>query len=222
MSASEPPSAPATPGDPPVTLLMAAKRTLEMIAGGASLPDILTNLCAAVDAQDPGIISTVLLADPGGTRLWPAAGPRVPAEWTRAISPVAIGPAMGSCGTAAFRKERVVIHDIASYAVKFTPAGGRVEVGASREGEEVRWWVEDSGPGIPPEHLPHLFDRFWQARRSDRRGLGLGLAIVKGLVEAHGGRVWVESEPARGTRFQFTLPASRPGDVADDRIHEVA
>jgi signal transduction histidine kinase len=114
-----------------------------------------------------------------------------------------------------------VLGNLLANAVKFTPAGGRVEVGASREGEEVRWWVEDSGPGIPPEHLPHLFDRFWQARRSHRRGLGLGLAIVKGLVEAHGGRVWVESEPGRGSRFQFTLPASRHGGVADDRIHEV-
>ncbi|HSU13775.1 sigma 54-interacting transcriptional regulator [Longimicrobium sp.] len=104
----------AASGDPPVSLLKVAKRTLEMIAGRASLPDILANLCAAVDAQDPGIISTVLLADADGTRLWPAAGPRVPAAWVRALSPVPIGPAMGSCGTAAFRKERVVIPDIAT------------------------------------------------------------------------------------------------------------
>ncbi|HSU13771.1 GAF domain-containing sensor histidine kinase [Longimicrobium sp.] len=101
-----------------------------------------------------------------------------------------------------------VLGNLLGNALKFTPAGGRVEVGACAEGDEVRWWVEDSGPGIPPEHLPHLFDRFWQARRSDRRGLGLGLAIVKGMVEAHGGRVWAESEPGRGSRFQFTLPAA--------------
>jgi formate hydrogenlyase transcriptional activator len=105
---------PPTPGDPPVSLLTAAKRTLEMIAHGASLPDILTHLCGAIDAQDPDIISSVMLLDPDGRRLWPAAGPRVPAAWTRALSPVPIGPAMGSCGTAAFRKERVVISDIAS------------------------------------------------------------------------------------------------------------
>ncbi|HEX6748324.1 MAG TPA: sigma 54-interacting transcriptional regulator [Longimicrobium sp.] len=103
-----------TPGDPPVTLLTAAKRTLEMIAGGAELAEILANLCAAIDAQDPGVISTVLLMDPDGRRLWPAAGPRVPDGWTRVISPVLVGPAMGSCGTAAFRRERVVVADIAT------------------------------------------------------------------------------------------------------------
>src|SRR5438876_4494419 len=99
---------------PAESLLTAVKRTLEMIAGGASLADILTNLCAAIDAQSPGIISSVLLMDPDGQRLWPAAGPRVPSDWTRAISPLMIGPDMGSCGTAAFRKERVIVTDIAS------------------------------------------------------------------------------------------------------------
>ena len=99
---------------PAESLLTAVKRTLEMIAGGASLADILTNLCAAIDAQSPGIISSVLLMDPDGQRLWPAAGPRVPSDWTRAISPLMIGPDMGSCGTAAFRKERVIVSDIAS------------------------------------------------------------------------------------------------------------
>ena len=99
---------------PAESLLTAVKRTLEMIAGGASLADILTNLCAAIDAQSPGIISSVLLMDPDGQRLWPAAGPRVPSGWTEAISPLMIGPDMGSCGGAAFRKERVIVSDIAS------------------------------------------------------------------------------------------------------------
>jgi formate hydrogenlyase transcriptional activator len=96
------------------SLLLAARRTLEMIAGGASLPEILTNLCTAVEAQSPGVICTVLLMDPDGLRLWPAAGPRVPAGWTQALTPLSIGPNAGSCGTAAFRKERVIISDIAS------------------------------------------------------------------------------------------------------------
>jgi PAS domain S-box-containing protein len=88
-------------------------QTLEMIARGASLPDILTNVCTAIDAEDPEIISTILLMDPDGTRLWPTAGPRVPAGWAQAISPLEVGPDMGSCGTAAFRKEPVIISDIA-------------------------------------------------------------------------------------------------------------
>jgi len=99
---------------PAESLLTAAKRTLEMIAGGASLADILTNLCAAIDAQSADIISTVLLMDPDGQRLWPAAGPRVPTGWAQALSPLMIGPKAGSCGTAAFRRERVIISDVAS------------------------------------------------------------------------------------------------------------
>jgi formate hydrogenlyase transcriptional activator len=96
------------------SLLAAAKRTLEMIAAGAPLADILVALCTAIDSQSPDIISTILLWDPDGQRLWPTAGPRVPRGWTEALSPAMIGPNFGSCGTAAFRKERVIIADIAN------------------------------------------------------------------------------------------------------------
>jgi formate hydrogenlyase transcriptional activator len=98
----------------PESLLLAARRTLEMIAVGASLADILTNLCAAIDAQSPDIISTILLADSDGRQLRPVAGPRVPRGWAEAITPLTIGPDIGSCGTAAYLKERVIISDIAS------------------------------------------------------------------------------------------------------------
>ena len=96
------------------SLLSAAKGTLEMIAAGASLHNVLASLCAAIDAQDDAMMSTILLADPDGERLWPAAGPRVPTGWTEAITPLEIGPNVGSCGTAAFCRERVIISDIAS------------------------------------------------------------------------------------------------------------
>src|SRR5690242_557659 len=98
----------------PESLLLAARRTLEMIVAGASLADILTNLCAAIDAQSPDIISTILLADSDGRHLRPVAGPRVPSGWREAITPLTIGPDIGSCGTAAYLKERVIISDIAS------------------------------------------------------------------------------------------------------------
>jgi signal transduction histidine kinase len=111
-----------------------------------------------------------------------------------------------------------VLGNLLTNALKFTPAGGRIEVGASAEGEEIHWWVQDTGPGIPPDQLPLLFDRFWQAHRSDRRGLGLGLAIVKGLVEAHGGRAWVESELGHGSRFRFALPAAAPSAQTSHRL----
>ncbi len=87
-----------------------------MIAGGASLGEILTSLCEAIDAQDSGMMSTVLLADPDGQHLRPAAGPRVPTGWTEAITPLEIGPNIGSCGTAAFERRRIIISDIASDA----------------------------------------------------------------------------------------------------------
>ncbi|HEX6911877.1 MAG TPA: HAMP domain-containing sensor histidine kinase, partial [Longimicrobium sp.] len=68
--------------------------------------------------------------------------------------------------------------------------------------------VADTGPGIPPEQLPHVFGRFWQATQGDRRGIGLGLSIARGIVEAHGGRIWVESTPGEGSTFYFTVPVA--------------
>src|SRR2546425_3238170 len=85
-----------------------------MIAHGASLTDILEDLCRAIDAQAPNIISSVLLMEPDGQRLRPAAGDRVPSGWAQAITPVTIGPCVGSCGTAAFLKKPVIVSDIAS------------------------------------------------------------------------------------------------------------
>ena len=96
------------------SLLLAERRPLEMIADGARLSDILGDICDAIDAQDPEIISSVLLMDPDRKRLWPVAGPRVPADWTRLITPVEIGPGMGSCGTAAYLKKPVIVADFAS------------------------------------------------------------------------------------------------------------
>ncbi|MBW3570497.1 MAG: PAS domain S-box protein [Gemmatimonadetes bacterium] len=101
-----------------------------------------------------------------------------------------------------------VFGNLVGNAIKFTPAGGRVEVGAERAVDYVRFWVRDTGPGIEREHLPRLFDRIWQARRGGKAGAGLGLAIAKSIVEAHGGQIWVESTPGEGSTFHFTLPVS--------------
>jgi PAS domain S-box-containing protein len=103
-----------------------------------------------------------------------------------------------------------VFSNLVGNALKFTPAGGEVVVSAQEEGESVRFSVRDTGPGIPPESLTHLFDRFWQAQQGDRRGAGLGLSIAKGLVEAHGGQLRVESEVGRGSTFSFTVPRAKP------------
>ena len=81
-------------------------------------------------------------------------------------------------------------------------------MGAAPRDGEVLFWVRDTGPGIPAENLPLVFDRFWQARKSERRGAGLGLPIAKGLVEAHRGRIWAESVVGQGSTFFFTIPAA--------------
>ncbi|HEX6060261.1 MAG TPA: ATP-binding protein [Gemmatimonadaceae bacterium] len=107
--------------------------------------------------------------------------------------------------------ERViqVLSNLVGNALKFTPTGGEVVVRAAGENGAVRFTVADSGIGIPAEHLPHIFDRFWQARKgAARAGAGLGLAISKGIVEAHGGRLDVESREGAGTSFSFTLPTA--------------
>jgi signal transduction histidine kinase len=110
-----------------------------------------------------------------------------------------------------------VFENLVGNALKFTEPGGRVTIGAtSREGE-VLFSVRDTGSGIAAADIPHLFDRFWQAKREESdpsRGAGLGLAIVKGIVDAHGGRIGVESAPGQGSVFSFTIP-SAPHAEAD-------
>jgi PAS domain S-box-containing protein len=101
-----------------------------------------------------------------------------------------------------------VLSNLVGNAIKFTPRGGRITLRARLESAEVRLAVIDTGPGIPPDQLPHVFGRFWQARTSDTRGIGLGLAIARGIVEAHRGRIWVESRPGEGSTFYFTLPVA--------------
>ena len=96
-------------------------------------------------------------------------------------------------------------------ALEFTPRGGQVTLTARLDGTWVCLEVGDSGPGIAPEQLPFVFERFYRADPSRARatgGAGLGLAIVKQLVEAHGGRVWVKSTPGTGSWFGFTLPVA--------------
>ncbi|MGH7476717.1 MAG: ATP-binding protein [Longimicrobiales bacterium] len=103
-----------------------------------------------------------------------------------------------------------VFSNLVGNALKFTPAGGHISVRIVIGDSETTITVGDTGPGIARDHLPHVFGDFWQADRADSRGLGLGLAIAKGIVEAHGGRIWVESEAGAGSRFHFTIPAPPP------------
>ncbi len=104
---------------------------------------------------------------------------------------------------------RHVLLNLMHNAVKFTPPGGEIIMGSRLQGGEVVITVADTGIGIAPEALPHVFERFYKADRSrSKGGSGLGLAIVKHTVQAHGGRVWVESVPGRGAAFSFSLPTA--------------
>jgi signal transduction histidine kinase len=116
----------------------------------------------------------------------------------------------GNTLMAKFDHERIlqVLANLLSNAIKFTPPGGRVSLRVEPVGQDVRFSVTDTGPGIPSHQLEAVFERFWQARREDRRGLGLGLYISKGIVEAHGGRIWAQSQPGEGSTFAFTLPGA--------------
>jgi two-component system sensor histidine kinase BarA len=106
-------------------------------------------------------------------------------------------------------KLRQVLVNLLNNAVKFTPAGGRVTVSTVLGPEGYAVTVEDTGPGIPLEHQPRIFEAFYQADGSTTRehgGVGIGLAVVKAFTEAHGGRVDLDSEPGRGTRFTVRVP----------------
>jgi signal transduction histidine kinase len=120
----------------------------------------------------------------------------------------------------AFRGDRgrllQVLSNLVGNACKFTPSGGKVVLRASREGDGVRFDVQDTGPGISPEHREKIFDRFFQtdARGSGpEKGLGLGLNIAKDIVALHGGRLWVDSEAGKGSCFHVAVPASLPKGV---------
>src|SRR6266536_1646306 len=122
--------------------------------------------------------------------------------------------------TADLERIHQVLFNLLDNAFRFTPTGGMVSVGAVREngGCEVR--VEDTGPGIPPEHLGLVFERFYRIDPSRSRGdggTGIGLAIARSVVEAHGGRIWAESGDGRGATFRFVLPMAGPRENVGER-----
>ncbi len=127
-----------------------------------------------------------------------AASKQVALEWTGPGAPVELFA----------DRERIlqVLSNLLGNSLKFTPAGGKVTVRASREGNFVRFEIADTGPGIPRELLPRVFERFWMQEATGKKGTGLGLFIARGIVEAHGGTIRVDSDVGRGAVFSFDLP----------------
>jgi CheY-like chemotaxis protein len=114
-----------------------------------------------------------------------------------------------------------VLENLIGNAIKFTNAGGSITVGAAQREHDILISVTDTGAGISPDQLPHIFDRFWQANKAHRRGTGLGLTICKAIVEAHGGEIWATSALGAGTSVFFTIPA-QPAPSAVLETPEVA
>ena len=106
--------------------------------------------------------------------------------------------------------ERIVqiFGNLVTNAMKVTPRGGAIRIGARGEDQRIVFYVADTGPGIAPDELPSLFQRYWRSKHSQYKGAGLGLSIARGLVEAHGGRIWAESTLGSGSTFFFSLTAT--------------
>ncbi|MDQ3032049.1 MAG: HAMP domain-containing histidine kinase [Myxococcota bacterium] len=160
---------------------------------------------ASIDAGKLAIAPTVIdaasmIAEALETWTAPAAARGVVLQSSAQGSPTLLGDS-----------ERLlqVIGNLVTNAVKFSAHGDAIVLGLEDLGKEVRFSVQDSGVGIAGEALEAVFERFWQASEGQHRGLGLGLYISRCLVEAHGGKIWVESEPGAGSTFFFTVPLAR-------------
>jgi len=99
-----------------------------------------------------------------------------------------------------------VLSNLVSNAIKFSTEGAKIVVSVREQDNSIVVGVSDNGRGIAREHLSRVFDRYWQAEDTKHTGMGLGLSIAKGIVEAHGGKIWVDSELGKGSSVSFTLP----------------
>jgi PAS domain S-box-containing protein len=188
--------------------LVAVKRSAERV--NRLIQDLLdvARLEAGVMPVHPGPF------DPEGVLEEVVAGQRQNADPKGVILEVRVGPDVPE-GWGDRHRVLQVLTNLLENAVRETPEGGSVTVGVEEleEGRGLSFFVLDKGPGIPSKDQERLFDRFWQVSRKDKGGAGLGLSIVKGIVEAHGGDVWVESAEGEGSTFWFSLPS---GEVKND------
>ena len=112
----------------------------------------------------------------------------------------------------------VALSNLVQNAITFTDPGGQIGIKAEASNEYVKVYVVDTGIGIPAEDVERVFDRFYQAGSivsGQKSGTGLGLSICRGIIQAHGGKIWVESKPGEGSKFTFSLPVSRKDEEID-------
>jgi CheY-like chemotaxis protein/anti-sigma regulatory factor (Ser/Thr protein kinase) len=186
----------------------AAQRTLERILRAAQRAARIVEDLLNVQAIEEGRFSIETATVPAaGLVLSALASQHGPAAQANVILASDLSPGLPMVEADEARVLEV-LENLIGNALKFTPPGGTVTVGATALDQEVVVHVRDSGRGIPPEQLPHVFDRYWQAKKAERRGSGLGLTICKAIVEAHCGRIWAESVVGEGTTMSFTLPAT--------------
>jgi signal transduction histidine kinase len=193
--------------DPPAEVRAGFLNT--MLANTARMQQLIDDLLdlSRIESRTWRPEPAAVAIEPLAREVWTALSARAGAaaiDFTTAIAPAA-----------AVRADpeglRQILTNVLDNAARYTPAGGNVTVRTAREGDQVRIEIADTGPGIPGEHLPRIFERFYRvdpARSRELGGTGLGLAIVKHLVEAHGGRVEAQSVVGSGTTVAITLPAA--------------
>jgi PAS domain S-box-containing protein len=186
-------------GERPEVILRAAERMnqliedlLDVARGDAGQLTVEFALLPAADLARDAVEMQRPLAEASGMKIGLEVEPDVRTAWGER------------------RRLLQVFENLIGNAIKFTQPGGRIVVRVAVKDQDVMFSVTDTGVGIAPAAVPHVFDRFWQATTKARRlGAGLGLTITKGIVGAHDGRIWVESEVGRGTTFFFTIPAAQ-------------
>jgi signal transduction histidine kinase len=195
---------------------LSSERRVQQVETIRRLTVRMTNLVK--NLLDVGTIETGLLA----VRASPQDVPGLLGETLEALKPLAAEKGIrlesdaGGVPRVAADRDWIlrVLANLVENGLKFTSQGGRVSVRARAAGPACIFTVEDTGCGIAPSDLPHVFDRYWRGDISARSGAGLGLAIAKGVVNAHGGRIWVESTPGKGSAFHFTLPFAASREAA--------
>lgn len=206
------------------TPLTVMKGTIESARHSPEKPIALDTLSAEVDALTATLkdLRDLALADVDSavSRQAPVSVSEVFAEAGELVGALAesqgvscetsIEPGLNAWGNAV--RLRQLILNLGENAVKFTPPGGRIKIAASRNNDRIVATVSDTGSGISADLLPHVFDRHVHGRTESTNGSGLGLAIVKRIVDAHGGKVVMQSQPGVGTTALITLPVAFPAD----------